>query len=285
MSKGLLFNMAIHSRHIDNSLNNRIQINFFRADLLWSLEEIIDPYTKKEYQLPIFERTNRIGDRYYKGPNILDLIEKVAIDPKELERYLTSEQDEDQKLNINDEELYIWRIRPGDLLFARPSVIKTTKKRKPTKRDLDSYPLKSLYCTGGRLVNTDELIYDKLEHCKDFTIIEKRSSISVSRQIFLLSTALCDNDPSRACEIAENLARQAWMNDVKRAYKLYSQLREHPSGVPHWQLARNLKASCAVSQEVENRLYRNICQQLGINPDQPLSRSLGRRPKKTKEKA
>lgn len=272
--------MAIHARYIDNTLNNRIQINFFRADLLWECEQIIDPYTNREYELPIFERTNKLGDRYYKGANILDLIEKVGIDPENLEQYFTS----DQRPNVNDEELYLWRIRPEEQLFAHPKVIKTTKKRKPRKRDLDSYPLKSLHCTGGRLVDTDELIFEELKDCKDFTVVEKRSSISVSRQIFLLSTALCDDDPNRACELAENLARRAWIKDLKRAFRLYTLIQENPRGVFHWKLPVEVMAKSAVSQEVENTLYRNVCKRLKIDPDQPLSRNLGRRPMKSKEK-
>lgn len=257
--------MAWHSRYIDLA-DTRTQITFKRKDLLWVTKEITNPYTQIDYNLPIFSHySKREVGNFYIGPNVLDLIQrKVIEDPVELEA-----------LGKDTDKPYIyWCLRNTVEFFAQPKKDHEAKSENKEEKEKTRHPFKTRFCTGGKKIDTSG----------EFMVVIKRSTVTVSKLVFLLAVAMSKNSTDGAINLIGDIAQSCWSRDIERAEQLYRLIVENGGQIDDHEVPPELKASCAISQAVELLVHKKVCRWLGVDPNRPVSRKGGRRKKTSFEK-
>lgn len=255
--------MAWHSRYIDLA-DTRTQITFKRKDLLWVAKKVTNPYTQIEYDTPIFSHhSKREAEDFYIGPNVLDLIQrKVIDDPVKLEA-----------LGKDKDKPYIyWCLRNTVEFFAQPK--KDHEAESEEEEEKTRHPFKTRFCTGGKKISTSE----------QFMLVIKRSTVTVSKLVFLLAVAMSKNSTDGAVNLIGDIAQECWSEDIERSEQLYRLIVENGGQIEDQEVPSELKASCAISQAVELLVHKKVCRWLGVDPNRPVSRKGGRRKKTSFEK-
>jgi hypothetical protein len=130
--------------------------------------------------------------------------------------------------------------------------------------------LRSSILTGG--------VPDGDSNHNDFVRVRKKSTVSISTIAFKLMIAMTGDFEDARDRIAE-LAEEAWERDLERAVKLYDFILANGGRVKENMIPHELKATSAISQEIESKILKSSCLWFGIDPDSPLPKAPRGRPK------
>lgn len=112
----------------------------------------------------------------------------------------------------------------------------------------------------------------------DFVKVKKKSTVSISTIAFKLMIAMTGDFEDARDRIAE-LAAEAWERDLDRALELYNFIESKGGKVEEDLIPPELKATAAISQEIESKILKSSCLWFGIDPDSPLPKAPRGRPK------
>ena len=247
--------MAWHDRIVTGNRGSdslRIPILFNRKDLLWagSEEAYQSPYSKHCYSIPLDIRG------VWCGPNVFDVVKKV-----ELPR------------GDNEPVSYKLLLREPSEFFEDPLERRKKGRAAEPKKEEKLSPFKKALSTVGR----------RLQVRGDFIEIEKRSSVSISKLVLLLAKGM-HGGTREAVQYISKLAEQAWEQDLKRAVKIYEQVRDSgTTGLLLDDLCNELEAVSTISQYVEQTILAECCRWLGVDPEEVIERKRGRPQGTTKD--
>ncbi|WP_330926799.1 J domain-containing protein [Candidatus Sororendozoicomonas aggregata] len=252
--------MAWHRRYVapvNSGASPRITVLFYRKDLLWvpPQDQTINPYTQEHVKIPMTAKDGRLV-----GPNIFDVMKKVQRDKKQLD-----------KLGMENAAIGTYMvIRDAKELFEPPKKPKVMKLAPETEEEegeesARKEPLKKSLCTKGYRVSRED----------DFYLVSKKSTVSISRLVFLLASGMCGS-PENASTMIRDVAEAAWDRDIKRAKKLYDLITSEEHGIHSGDIPQNLLAESTISQEVETLILREACGWMGVDPDEVITRKRGR---------
>ncbi|MCR6481065.1 J domain-containing protein [Variovorax sp. ZS18.2.2] len=136
----------------------------------------------------------------------------------------------------------------------------------PASTSADARFLPAL-ASGGRLVREEG----------EFLRVEKPSTISIGATTLRLALGLYGGELDASYEALAAEAAGAWREDLERARALYLAVREAPGGrLLETPAVAALRPSGNVSEKIEQGILRQVCEQLGVDPDLEIRRPRGR---------
>lgn len=254
--------MAWHQRHVvsvNAKESPRITVLFHREDLLWTPgnKPQLNPYTKIETSIPVQNEGGALI-----GPNIFDVVKRVERTEKDLKALGLPAKPE------NEGGYFV--LRPASEFFEDPKKKKKGKSQKKTDASKDYLldPFKKALSTAGAIVGDGQSV-------GDFISVRKKSTVSISKLVFLLASGMYGS-PENASAMIGGVASAAWSRDLERAKQLYDMVTSTKHGVHELDIPSNTKASSTISQEVETLILREACSWMGIDPDTEVKRKRGR---------